>query len=95
MFVSFADAPQGLEEELNEINIGTGLEYIYHNLIALRGGYFYEDDSKGGRQMWAAGAGVHFSSFNIDLGYQNSTNQQITNTNATFSMSLQILLNKS
>ena len=43
MFVSFADAPQGLEEELNEINIGTGLEYIYHNLIALRGGYFYEE----------------------------------------------------
>lgn len=95
IFVSFADAPNGLEEELNEINIGTGLEYIYNNLIALRGGYFYEDDTKGGRQMWTAGAGVHFSSFNIDLGYQNSTNQHLANTNATFSMSLQVLLHKS
>lgn len=95
MFMSFADAPNGLEEELNEILIGSGLEYMYHNLIVLRGGYFYEDHSKGGRQMLTAGAGVHFSSFNIDFGYQNSTNKQLINANDTFSMSLQILLNKS
>jgi hypothetical protein len=58
-----------LKEELNEINIGTGLEYWYNDIFALRGGYFYENMSKGGRQFFTVGVGFKYNIFGFDFSY--------------------------
>jgi hypothetical protein len=68
-FSSFADAPDGALEELREINISTGIEYWYNNIFALRGGYFYEHPTKGGRQFMTFGAGLKYQVFNINFAY--------------------------
>ncbi len=57
------------KEELNEINIGTGLEYWYNDIFALRGGYFYENISKGGRQFFTVGVGFKYNIFGFDFSY--------------------------
>lgn len=85
MFQSFYDAPgvidtvingeaviaEGsvLREELREINIGIGGEYWYNNQFAVRGGYFYEHKTKGGRQYFTLGATVKYQVFNLDFAY--------------------------
>ena len=38
------------KEELNEINLSIGAEYIYSQLFAIRGGYFHEHPTKGNRR---------------------------------------------
>ena len=66
---SFSDAPGGAKEELREINIGSGMEYWYDNLIAFRMGGFHEDKTKGNRSYLTFGLGVKYSVFAIDLSY--------------------------
>ncbi len=76
-FSSFSDAPNGFSEELNEITIGTGLEYWYNNQFAVRGGYFFEDPTKGGRQFFTLGLGLRYNVFGLDFSYLiPSSNQQ-------------------
>ncbi len=69
MFSSFSDAPGGFAEELREINISTGVEYWYNKVFAVRGGYFYEHPTKGGRQFFTMGAGVKYNVFNLNFSY--------------------------
>lgn len=69
IFSSFNDAPGGFEEELREINVSAGVEYWYNNLFALRGGYFYEHPTKGGRQFFSMGAGLKYNVFNLNFSY--------------------------
>lgn len=57
------------KEELAEINLATGFEYWYNNLIAVRSGVFYEARSKGGRQFVNLGFGLKYNKFNIDMSY--------------------------
>lgn len=56
-FSSFGDAPGGFKEELKEWQVSTGVEYKYQEMLALRGGYFYENRWKGGRQYFTLGVG--------------------------------------
>jgi len=58
-----------LKEELNEINIATGLEYWYNNVLAIRGGFFYEAKTKGNRQYLNFGVGFKYNMFGIDISY--------------------------
>lgn len=58
-----------LKEELNEINIATGIEYWYNNLFAVRGGFFYENKTKGARQFFNFGVGLKYNKFGIDISY--------------------------
>lgn len=69
IFQSFIDAPDGFREELREISISTGLEYLYNNQFAIRGGYFHEHASKGNRKYFTAGAGIKMSVFSLDFSY--------------------------
>lgn len=69
IFQSFVDAPGGIKEELREITFSYGLEYWYNNLFAIRGGYFYENQTKGNRKYFTAGAGVRLSGFTVDFSY--------------------------
>jgi hypothetical protein len=69
IFQSFFDAPGGFKEELHEITYSLGVEYWYNNQFALRGGYFYEDPSKGNRKYFTAGAGFRLKAFTLDFSY--------------------------
>ncbi len=69
IFGSFADAPNGFSEEIQEITYATGVEYWYNNLFALRGGYFHESFDKGNRKYFTAGLGLRYNAFGIDFAY--------------------------
>lgn len=63
------------KEEINEINIGGGLEYWYGDVLAIRGGYFHEHRTKGARQYFTFGAGIYYSVFGIDVSYLAALNR--------------------
>lgn len=69
IFKSFSDAPGGLKEELHEITYSYGLEYWYNNQFAIRGGYFHENETKGNRKYFTAGAGFRLKIFTLDFSY--------------------------
>lgn len=66
---SFSDAPGGFSEEMKEINLSAGLEYVYNDLLMARVGYFYENPMKGDRQYLSFGAGVRYQVFGVDGTY--------------------------
>ena len=76
MLQSFSDAPGGLKEELQEINISTGVEYWYDKQFALRTGYFYENPNKGNRQYLTMGMGIKYNVFGLDAAYLVSFGQR-------------------
>ncbi|HPE85770.1 MAG: type IX secretion system outer membrane channel protein PorV [Bacteroidales bacterium] len=81
MLQSFYDAPGYVDEltgeqlltpfreELRELQISAGLEYWYDKQFALRGGYFFEHATKGGRQYFTVGAGLKYNVFGLDFSY--------------------------
>ncbi|MFO8000847.1 MAG: type IX secretion system outer membrane channel protein PorV [Marinilabilia sp.] len=69
MFQSFGDAPGGMKEELQEINISAGVEYLYNQQFAIRAGYFHEHENKGNRKFATAGVGLNFNMLTIDASY--------------------------
>ncbi|MCC8145567.1 MAG: type IX secretion system outer membrane channel protein PorV [Bacteroidales bacterium] len=73
IFKSFADAPGGFKEELEEITWSLGAEYAYDNQFFVRGGYFHESRNKGNRQFFSLGAGFKLTAFQLDVAYLIST----------------------
>lgn len=73
MIKSFSDAPGGFNEELKEINVSFAAEYNYNSQFFVRGGYFYENQMKGNRQYFSAGAGFRMNVFQLDAAYLIST----------------------
>jgi hypothetical protein len=69
IFGSFGDAPGGGKEELNEISIAAGAEYWYREIFAARAGYFFENDTKGGRKYITIGVGFRYQKFGVDFSY--------------------------
>ncbi|MES2386421.1 MAG: type IX secretion system outer membrane channel protein PorV [Bacteroidota bacterium] len=69
MVKSLYDAPGGGSEKLQEIIIASGLEYWYDQILAVRGGYFYEAQNKGNRRYFTAGVGLRYQQFGIDFAY--------------------------
>ena len=69
MFGSFNDAPDGFQEELSEFTVSFGVEYLYSNKFALRTGYFYEDEAKGGRRYFTMGGGFTMKRLGLDFSY--------------------------
>lgn len=69
MFGSFADAPDGFTEELQEVMISFGVEYSYDDKFALRTGYFYENPNKGGRRYFTMGLGFDINKLGVDFSY--------------------------
>lgn len=69
MFGSFADAPGGFSEEINELTYSAGIEYWYDNQFALRGGYFHEHATKGNRKFFTMGIGLKYNVFGVDFAY--------------------------
>lgn len=75
IFTSWGDTPGGFKEELREFTWGLGLEYSYNNQFKVRGGYHWEDASKGNRKYFSVGAGFSMSVFSLDAAYLISTAQ--------------------
>lgn len=87
LFSSFSDAPGGFSEELSEISIGTGLEYLFSEAFALRTGYFHESPEKGNRSHFTFGTGLKSKNFNLDLAYViPAANRFILSNNLKFSI---------
>lgn len=66
---SFYDAPNGFKEELQEINISVGAEWIYNKFLVLRTGYFNESEKKGGRKYITFGGGFKYNVMQLDIAY--------------------------
>ena len=75
IFKSFADAPGGFKEEMQEIQWSIGAEYTYNDRFMVRAGYHHETANKGNRKYFTLGAGFHMSVFTIDAAYVFSTSQ--------------------
>jgi hypothetical protein len=69
IFQSFYDAPGGFKEEVHELTFSFGSEYWYNDQFAIRAGYFHENETKGNRKYFTAGAGFRLSGFTIDFSY--------------------------
>ncbi len=69
MLHSFYDAPGGFKEEFHEITWSVGTEYWYNQLLALRGGFFYEHETKGNRKYFSMGVGLRLNVFAVDFSY--------------------------
>ncbi|AMQ57705.1 type IX secretion system outer membrane channel protein PorV [Algoriphagus sanaruensis] len=69
IFGSFSDAPGGFEEEIKEFTVSFGAEYLFAEKFAFRSGYFYENQSKGGRKYFTVGAGMKIKNLGIDFSY--------------------------
>ncbi len=84
--------PKNIGYIIRECNMGTGLEYTYSNLIALRAGYFYEDPRMGNKQMFTFGAGVRYDIFGLDLSYISmyGRNNEKTPLNKTLRLTLNV-----
>jgi hypothetical protein len=76
MIQSWYDAPDGFSEEMREFSFGGGVEYWYNKLFAIRGGFFYEDKTKGNRKFFTLGAGLKYNVFGIDFAYLIPLEQQ-------------------
>ncbi|PKP53037.1 MAG: hypothetical protein CVT92_06160 [Bacteroidetes bacterium HGW-Bacteroidetes-1] len=83
MLQSFYDAPGGFPEEMRELSYSIGTEYWYNQAFAIRGGFFYEDKTKGNRKFFTLGAGLRYNVFGLDFSYLipiDSRNNPLQNT---------------
>lgn len=66
-----SEAPENYRSvnALEQMTIGTGLEYWYDQLFAIRTGYFYESPYNGNRQFLTFGAGLRYNIVGIDFSY--------------------------
>ncbi|MFA8450719.1 MAG: type IX secretion system outer membrane channel protein PorV [Bacteroidales bacterium] len=76
MLQSFYKAPGGFSEKISEVTTSFGVEYLYNNVFALRGGYFYESKDKGNRKYFTLGAGLKYNILDINFSYLIPQNQQ-------------------
>jgi len=78
-----------LSERLNKFTHSLGLEYWYGNLIAIRGGYFYEHPDYGDRNFFTVGMGIKYDIFGIDFGYISAEEDHPLSDTMRFSVSVQ------
>jgi hypothetical protein len=70
VFGSFSDAPDGFSEELKEITLSAGAEYVYNDAFAFRLGYYNQSKMKGNQKYFTAGLGAKFQEkYSVDFAY--------------------------
>jgi hypothetical protein len=82
LFQSFYDAPYGWKEELSEVMVGVGAEYIYRKLFFARAGYFHDSKRKGNHRYITFGAGIkyNFVGLNVSYLFPFTTTDPLSNT---------------
>ena len=86
IFSSFGDA--SFSEELREFKLSAGAEYWYDQQFAVRAGYFYEPNAKGGRRYLTAGLGLKYNIFGLNFSYLVPTSNQRNPLDNTLRFSL-------
>jgi len=76
VFNSFGDAPG---------QVSAGAELMLQNILALRGGYFFESRKQGNRKYFTVGAGLDLPTFNLNFSFlipsgSNSARSPLENT---------------
>lgn len=66
---NWSSAPDGFSETLREINYQLGIELTLQELLSLRGGYQYQDQTKGNMKFFTVGLGAKVKGMNLDLSY--------------------------
>lgn len=66
---SAAEAEMETLNAFEQMTIGTGLEYWYRDLFALRAGYFYENPYNGNRKFLTFGSGIRWNIIGVDFSY--------------------------
>lgn len=74
MLLALYDAPGGMSEKIKELVWSFGVEWMYREQFALRGGYFYENQEKGNRRYATIGGGIKFNALTLDFAYLISNN---------------------
>lgn len=69
LFTSFGDAPGGVKEELQEIDLCGGIEYVYNNMFSARGGYHYNHENKGNLKYATVGLGLKYQMIDANVSY--------------------------
>ncbi len=69
VFSSFGDAPNGFKEELQEIDICGGIEYVYNKMFSVRGGYHHNHENKGNLKYATVGLGLKYQMLSADVSY--------------------------
>lgn len=94
IFTSWSDAPDGFSEEIREFQVSLGGEYNYNEQFFGRGGFFYEDESKGNRQYATLGAGARLQNIGVaNFAYLFATNNNNSPLDGTLRFSLEFDLN--
>ncbi len=79
----------GQEDSFKRFSHSVGMEYWYGNLIALRTGYFYEDEKYGARKFLTFGAGLMYADmFGFDFGYISAAQNHPLSDTMRFSVSV-------
>ena len=63
---------------MEEVQISVGAEYWYDKTFAVRGGYFFEHENKGGRQYLTLGGTVKYQTLVLDISYLIPTTTLVT-----------------
>lgn len=82
IFGSFSDAPGGFNEEFKEVYGSVGLELLYAKIVALRLGYFYENQDKGNRQYGTVGIGLLLKEIDVNFSYIKAQQKESPLANA-------------
>ena len=90
-----------LNSVFNSFNDGPGqyaggVEFMYQNQFALRGGYFRESESKGGRKFFTLGVGLYLDIFGVNFSYLIPTGNYAVHSplDNTFHTTMTINFNK-
>jgi hypothetical protein len=73
---SFGDHGEGIGGELREVIVHLGAEYAYQKTYFVRGGFFYEPESSGGRNFVTLGLGIKYNTLKLDFSYLLPISQQ-------------------
>ncbi|MBC8182718.1 type IX secretion system outer membrane channel protein PorV [candidate division KSB1 bacterium] len=83
LITSWYDEP--FDREMDKITQSIGLEYVYNNLIGLRGGYYH--DKEGKVKYLTFGAGIKYHLYSFDFGYVSASEGHPLANTMRFSLS--------
>lgn len=86
IFYSFND--RSFESELEEIDWLMGVEYLFNNKFALRGGYHNGSEQKGNKKFFSLGVGFASRNYTINISYLINTSDIINPLENTLRFSL-------
>lgn len=79
--------------QLNSLQASLGAEFNYNDQFMVRGGYFYEDKSRGNRRYFSAGAGFNMKFMTVNLSYLVPSGNGVTRNPLSNTLRLGLVFN--